>query len=112
MKIESPISRFSSSPKISFLTSLLSLILIQRETFLKKPPMSSSSSTSSRQLATLPLIILVRSPLNLKLLEYFHLISLFMKLMILASSRLLLLGIQASAVLPKFKVLDIRLAIS
>ena len=32
--------------------------------------------------------------------------------MILASLRLLLLGIQASAVLPKFKVLDTRLAIS
>jgi hypothetical protein len=32
--------------------------------------------------------------------------------MILASSRLLLLGIQASAVLPKFKVLDTRLIIS
>ena len=32
--------------------------------------------------------------------------------MILASSRLLLLGIQASAVLPKFKVQDTRLVIS
>jgi hypothetical protein len=45
--------------------------------------------------------------------DFLDLLDLTPKLvMILASSRLLLLGIQASAVLPKFKVLDTRLAIS
>jgi hypothetical protein len=80
--IESPTSKFSTFLNVSFMTSLLSLMSSteSKRNNPTKPPMS-----SSRQLATLPLIILVRSPLNLKLLEYFHLISLFMKLIILSA---------------------------
>ncbi len=86
-RIEAPISRFSGWLKIS---PMISVLFLMSSTALNKnmptnPPISSSSRDSSRQPATLPLTNLVKSPLSLKLFEYFHLTSSLTYLIIFSS---------------------------